>query len=133
MKNILKPLIINIIISSLFGIVYLINGGFFFYAFGIAFLSQYVLYSFVSTLIVNFYREKTKQLELQKLENLSTILECAYCGNKNILTFIPDQNEKLEFVCESCNKPNTVIMQFTVIRQNETVPIQSILINEDKN
>jgi transcription elongation factor Elf1 len=132
-KKIIKPLFINIIISALFGIVSILNGYSFFYTFGIAFLSQYVLYSFISTLIVNFYREKTKQLELQKLENLSTILECAYCNAKNILTFIPDQNEKLEFVCNSCEKTNNVIMQFTVIRQNDSVPIQSLLTDENKN
>lgn len=124
---------INLIISCLFGLVSLTNNLNFFFIFGIAFLSQYVLYSFISTLIVNYYREKTKQIELEKIENLSTILECAYCNDKNILTFIPDQNEKLDFECNSCNKMNTVIMQFSVIKQNETLPIQSLLINENEN
>lgn len=72
-------------------------------------------------------------MELDKLENLSTILECAYCSEKNILTFIPDQNEKLEFTCSSCNKLNSVIMQFTVIKQNETIPISSLLKDDENN
>jgi len=71
--------------------------------------------------------------ELDKLENLSTILECAYCSEKNILTFIPDQNEKLEFNCSSCNKLNSVILQFTVIKQNETIQISSLLKDDEDN
>ncbi len=70
---------------------------------------------------------------MDKLENLSTILECAYCSEKNILTFIPDQNEKLEFNCSSCNKLNSVILQFTVIKQNETIQISSLLKDDEDN
>ena len=65
--------------------------------------------------------------ELDKLENLSTILECAYCNTKNVLTFIPDQNEKIQFKCANCNNINSVLLQFTVARTTEPVEIGSIL------
>jgi transcription elongation factor Elf1 len=132
MKSVIQLLISNLIVSTLFGLISLLSGSSFLYVFLFSFLIQYVLYGFIAKIIVNFFREKTKQLEISKLENLSTILECSYCNSKNILTFIPDQNEKLEFTCSSCNKLNSVIMQFTVIKQNETLPISSLL-KDDEN
>jgi hypothetical protein len=132
MNNILKFLISNVLISTLFGIISVFSGGQFLYVFLFTFLIIYILYSVVAKIIISFFKEKTRQMELDKLENLSTILECAYCSEKNILTFIPDQNEKLEFTCSSCNKLNSVIMQFTVIKQNETIQISSLL-KEDEN
>jgi len=132
-KNLRRTLIINTIISTLAGLVSLMSGNNFLYVFSFFFIIQYILYSVIVTLIVNFYREKTKQKELDKLENLSTILECAYCKTKNLLIFVPDQYEKSNFVCTSCEKENTVILNFLVARTtDELPPMNSILINEDK-
>jgi transcription elongation factor Elf1 len=131
MKNILRFLVSNIILSSLFGLISVLSGGHFLYVFLFSFLILYVLYSVIAKIIISFFKEKTRQKELDKLENLSTILECAYCSDKNILTFIPDQNEKLEFTCVSCNKLNSVIMQFSVIKKNETIQISSLLTNDE--
>lgn len=132
MKNLIKSFLINALISSIAGLTNLLFGGSFLYIFLFAFLIQYVLYSVITIIIINYYREKTKQLELNKLENLSTILECAYCNQKNLLTFIPEQNERTEFICSSCNKENAVIINFTVARITESLPINSLLTDENK-
>jgi hypothetical protein len=132
MKNLIRSISINLIVSALFGLANVLFGGNFLYVFAFAFLIQYVLYSVIATIIINYYREKTKQIELNKLENLSTILECAYCKQKNLLTFIPEQNERTEFICTSCNKENAVIINFTVARITDSLPINSLLTDEDK-
>ena len=132
MKKYVKPFLVNVILSSLFGLINSLYQGNFLYTFCISFLIQFILYYITSNVVLGIFREKTKQLELSKLENLSTILDCAYCSQKNIMTFIPDQNEKSQFICESCNKENTVIIQFTVARTTETLPINSLLVNENK-
>ncbi len=133
MKNLIRTLTINTIVSTLAGLISAIYGNSFLYVFSFFFIIQYILYSVIVTLIVNFFREKTKQKELDKLENLSTILECSYCKTKNLLIFVPDQYEKSNFVCTSCEKENTVILQFTVARTTDEGPtIKSILINEDQ-
>jgi transcription elongation factor Elf1 len=132
MKNLIRSFSINLVISSLAGLINALFGGSFLYVFLLSILVQYVLYSVITTIIVNFYREKTKQIELNKLENLSTILECAYCSQKNLLTFIPEQNERTEFICSSCDKENAVIINFTVARVTEAIPINSLLKDEDK-
>lgn len=132
MKKYIKPFLVNVILSCLFGLINSLYQGNFLYTFCISFLIQYILYYITSNIILGIFREKTKQLELSKLENLSTILDCAYCSKKNIMTFIPDQNEKTQFICDSCNKENTVIIQFTVARTTETLPINSLLVNENK-
>lgn len=132
MKNLIRSISINLVISALAGLTNILFGGSFLYVFLFAFLIQYVLYSVIATIIINYYKEKTKQIELNKLENLSTILECAYCSQKNLLTFIPEQNERTEFTCTSCNKENAVIINFTVARITDSLPINSLLTDEDK-
>jgi hypothetical protein len=82
---------------------------------------QYILFSFFGGLINNYFSQITRQKELDKLEQLSTILECAYCKKHNVMTFIPDENERVEFVCDSCEKRNLVNINFTVARITEPV------------
>ncbi len=71
------------------------------------------------------------------MEPLSTILECAYCNTKNLMTFLPDQNERIEFECVSCKKTNIVNIQFVVARTTEPVNVTSAtnipLIDVEKN
>jgi hypothetical protein len=109
-------------------------GAFGFYLFGVSFwgsfllmfVFQYVTFSFLANIINNYFVEKTKQKQLEKLEPLSTILECAYCNSKNIMTFLPDENEKVEFDCASCKKKNSVNIQFVVARVTEPLNIPSV-------
>jgi transcription elongation factor Elf1 len=105
-------------------------------SFCLVFVFQYILFSFIGNMVNNYYVQKTKQKELEALEPLSTILECAYCNNKNLMTFLPDQNERMEFACSSCNKKNVVNIQFVVARTTEPVTVSSAtnipLINDEK-
>jgi hypothetical protein len=96
-------------------------GGNFWAAFVLFFTIQYILFSFIASIAKNYFVQKTRQKELDVLEPLSTILECAYCNTSNIMTFLPDQNERAEFICTSCNKTNLVNIQFTVARITEPV------------
>lgn len=96
-------------------------GGLFWASFGLFFVIQYIIFSFLGSIIKNYQIQKTKQLELEALEPLSTILECAYCNSSNIMTFLPDQNERAEFTCSSCQKKNLVSIQFVVARITEPV------------
>jgi hypothetical protein len=98
-------------------------GGNFWASFVLFFTIQYILFSFIASIAKNYFIQKTRQKELDVLEPLSTILECAYCNTSNIMTFLPDQNERAEFVCTSCSKTNLVNIQFTVARITEPVSV----------
>lgn len=107
--------------------VWMLNGNFM-AAFILSASIQYILFSFLGSLVNNYFTQITRQKELDKLEQLSTILECSSCKKRNIITFIPDENERVEFFCDSCNKKNIVNINFTVagvtdpIVLNPTVP-----------
>lgn len=105
--------------SGLIGLAfYLLNKSFwpgFFLAVGV----QYVLFSVIANTINNYFIQQTRQKELDKLEKLSTLLECATCKSPNVITFIPDQNERFEFECEGCRSKNVVNINFTVARVTE--------------
>jgi hypothetical protein len=114
------------VISVLGGITgYLLNSNFWAF-FILFFILQYVIFFVTSTIIESFFVEKTKQKELDKLENLSTILNCAYCNQANLMTFLPENNNRIEFTCESCKKKNLVTMQFVVARLTEPVVIPKV-------
>lgn len=88
----------------------------------IGFLAPYLLCLFLELIGLYFlgvvYRtrvlEKIKFAELDKIGNLSSILSCAACNASNIITFIPDNQERVEFECEKCHKSNVVTIQFSV-------------------
>lgn len=111
--------------------VWMLNGNYL-ASFILAFSVQYILFGFIGSIINNYFNQITRQKELDKLEQLSTILECAYCKKHNVMTFIPDENERVEFICESCEKKNYVNINFTVARVTEplsltpTIPDPSI-------
>lgn len=100
--------------------VWLLNGNYA-AAFILSISIQYILFSFFGGMINNYFTQITRQKELDKLEQLSTILECAYCKKHNVMTFLPDENERIEFVCDSCGKRNLVNINFTVARITEPV------------
>lgn len=125
-KNFIKSTLI-VLSVSIFGSI----GGFLFgfNFFGIFFILltlQYILFYMISYIAKITLIEKTKQKELEKLENLSTILNCAYCNNQNIVTFNPDNNARMEFKCDHCSKTNLVTMQFVVARLTEPVKIPTV-------
>lgn len=110
-----------IVTSILISLSVCLLGGNYIAAFILSISIQYILFSFFGGLINNYFVQITRQKELEKLEQLSTILECAYCKKHNIMTFIPDENERVEFVCDSCEKRNLVNINFTVARITEPV------------
>jgi hypothetical protein len=101
-------------------------GGNFWASFALFITLQYILFSFVATIIKSFIYQQALQKELDALEPLSTILDCAYCSKSNVMTFLPDQNERAEFVCTSCEKKNLVNIQFVVARITEPVNVPSL-------
>lgn len=121
--NFIKSTFIVVVISTIASFGVKAIGGNFWAAFALFFSIQYILFSFIASIIKNYLFQKTKQMELETLEPLSTILECAYCNTNNIMTFLPDQNERAEFVCTSCKKTNLVNIQFLVARITEPVNI----------
>lgn len=108
-----------VIISSLTGLSFVLINKPFWPAFLLSACMQYILFSAIASTINNYFAHQTRQKELDKLENLSTILECATCKTQNVTTFIPDQNERFEFVCEGCQNKNVVNINFTVARVTE--------------
>lgn len=110
-------------ISTLFGLAFKLINGNFWISFILATCIQYILFTFLANVINNYFNQKTRQKELDKLEQLSSLLECAYCKAPNIITFIPDQNERVEFNCDKCSGKNVVTINFTVARITEPVDI----------
>lgn len=82
----------------------------------------------VNVYIVEKFKKDTLLAEINKLESLSTILNCAYCDHPNVKSFIPDDDAN--FTCAECNNQNTVVVQFSVART--TTPINSILSEPQK-
>jgi transcription elongation factor Elf1 len=117
----IKSTLIVVFISTIGALGAYSIGGNFWASFSLLFAIQYILFSFLASLIKNYQIQKTRQLELEVLEPLSTILECAYCNTQNVMTFLPDQNERVEFICTSCEKKNLVSIQFVVARITEPV------------
>lgn len=95
-------------------------------AFLFLFVVQFILFSFIGTILTNYFKEQTKQKQLDALEPLSSILECAYCNHQNIITFFPNQNERIEFVCDKCQNKNIVNLAFTVARITQDVKIPDV-------
>lgn len=117
----IKSTLIVVLISTIASLGIKTLGGNFWAAFALFFSLQYIIFSFIASIIKNYYLQKTRQKELDALEPLSTILECAYCNTSNVMTFLPDQNERAEFECSSCKKTNLVNIQFVVARITEPV------------
>lgn len=123
--NILKSTAIVLIISALAALGIHMFGGNFWAAFLLFFAIQYIVFSFLASVVKNYFFQKIREKELDVLEPLSTILECAYCSTTNVMTFLPDQNERAEFVCTSCQKKNLVNIQFVVARVTEPVVVNN--------
>jgi hypothetical protein len=128
----IKSTLIVILFSTILATGVFLSGGNFLAAFLMAAVTQYIIFSFVGGIIKNYYIQQTRQKEIEKLEQLSTLLECAYCKHLNVITFIPDQNQRIEFDCDKCTKRNVVTMNFTVARVTDTSITMPVL-PESKN
>jgi len=124
--NFIKSTLIVLLISTIASLGVSSLGGNFWASFALFFTIQYIVFSFIASVIKNYYLQKTRQKELEVLEPLSTILECAYCNTSNVMTFLPDQNERAEFECSSCKKTNLVNIQFVVARITEPVAVNNL-------
>jgi hypothetical protein len=134
--NILKSISL-VTITSLLGALsaFLFNANYF-AVFLLIFVFQFILFSFIGDIVKSYYKEKTKQKELDKLEPLSTILDCAYCNEQNLLSFFPNQNERIEFECTKCENKNLVNLSFSVARVTKPINVPKITgipLTDDEN
>lgn len=108
-----------IFISALIGLSVKLFNGSFWASFILAASLQYILFTLFANIVNNYFAQQTKQKELDKLEQLSALLNCAYCKDPNVVVFLPDQNERVEFACDKCQGKNIVNINFTVARITE--------------
>lgn len=119
-STIIQSLVTTCLVSSLFGFgLYLLNHSFW-VVFCITAAMQVIIGYMYSYNITNKYKKDMFIAELDKLEKLSTLLNCIYCDNPNVVTFLP--NEVPDFTCDKCKQLNSVKLQFTVARATNTVP-----------
>lgn len=134
--SLLKSTLIVVFISALGSLGAFLVGYNFIPAFILLFVFQFILFSFAGSIITSYFQEKTKQKQLDLLEPLSTILQCAYCNQENLMTFFPNDKERIEFECDKCRKKNLVNIGFTVARITEPVAVPNItgisLVDEDE-
>lgn len=124
--NIFKPLGITLLVSILSGLGGMLVGLNFLGIFLFVSCLQFILFSFLGEIIKHYISEDRKKKELDKLESLSTILECAYCHKQNLMTFNPDDVERIEFECDHCKKRNLVTMQFVVAQISQPLEIPKV-------
>jgi hypothetical protein len=110
----IKSTLIVLLVSGTSALAGSIFGFNFWGVFLLSVVIQYMLFSFIGGIINSILSQKVKIKELEQLEQLSTILQCSSCTQNNIITFIPDENERVEFICESCKKTNVVNINFSV-------------------
>jgi len=128
-------MVMNFVKSSLTVLAVSFIGSFALYLFGFNIIAsfllfvalQFILFSFVGSVINHYITEDRRKKELDKLEKLSTILECAYCGKKNLMMFDPENVERIEFECDHCQKKNLVSMQFMVSQISQPLEIPKVL------
>jgi len=121
----IKSTVVVLFVSSLISLSVWMFKGNFIAAFLLAVAFQYILFSFIGGVINNYLIQQTRQKELDKLEQLSSILECASCKKPNVITFIPDEKERVEFVCDGCTKKNVVNIVFSVAGVTEPIVMNS--------
>jgi hypothetical protein len=130
-KEAFKSLLTVASISSLCGSAgYLLDKSFlgiFLASTAIQFILGYAIASYTSY----DFKKSAYIAELDKLEKLSTILNCAYCNEPSLVTFLPDTPPTL--ACEKCNNTSNVKMQFSVARQTSPPVTLSALSEPQKN
>lgn len=127
----LKSLLAVACISTLCGSAgYLLDKSFFGIFIAVTAI-QFIIGYIITTLTAYDFKKTAYLAELDKLEKLSTILNCAYCNEPNLVTFLPDTPPEL--VCEKCKQTSSVKLHFSVSRQTTIPsPITSILSEPQK-
>ena len=125
-KNFLKPVSLLLAISFLGSFGFFLLGFNFWAVFVLFIVFQFVLFSFIGNIFTHYITEERRKKELDKLESLSTILQCAYCHKKNLMVFNPDDVERIEFECDHCKKTNLVTMQFVVAQISQPLEIPKV-------
>ena len=113
-----KSLTTSVLVSCLFGIAGVCIDKSFWAGFNYSLAAQFIIGYAVATITQTHYKNSTYIAELNALEKLSTILNCAYCNHPNIVTFLPDEIPSM--VCEKCKNNNSIKLQFSVSRT--TIP-----------
>ena len=126
-KSIIKSTATVLGLSFLAGFAATLAGVSFWAGFFSAAILQYIVFSFVGSFLTHYISESRRKLELDKLESLSTILQCAYCHKPNLMTFNPNDVERIEFECDACKKRNLVTMQFTVVQISQPLEIPKVI------
>lgn len=124
-KDFFKSTTIVLTNSGLVGLSFTLLDKPFWPAFILATCTQYLAFGVLVSIVSQYLQSKVRLAELDSLEPLSTILQCASCTTPNVTTFVPDQQERVEFVCDKCEGKNVVSINFTVARVTEFIePIQ---------
>jgi hypothetical protein len=127
LKSFITSTTILIGISLLGGIAGFLAGKSFAVTFLFIFVAQFILFTFIGNIIKNINFKQMIEKQLEKLEGLSTILECAYCKKQNLMIFNTNDTERIEFVCEHCKNKNLVNIQFIVSQISEPLEIPKVL------
>jgi hypothetical protein len=126
----IKSTSVVLVISTLIGLSVKLFNGSFWASFILSTGLQYILFTLFANIVNNYFIQQTRQKELDKLEQLSTILGCAYCQQPEVVTFMPDENKRIEFVCNKCDGKNVVNINFTVARVTEPLTVAPSLQNQ---
>jgi hypothetical protein len=123
---------ITILVSTLFGLAGSTIAGTFWGWFWISILTQFLLFGFVNSFLIQRDNAINSKLELETLDAISKFtikISCAYCQQFNV---VPIQlNQKNTFKCESCNQINGISMQF--MATTLTTPLETVKIPVDEN
>jgi len=119
-RSIIKSLATTSFVSCLCGVASLTAGKSFWATFCIATAVQFMLGYALATYTFYNYKKSIYLAELEKIENLSTILNCAYCNVPNLVTFLPEAD--IELKCEKCKNTSSVKLHFTVARHTTNLP-----------
>ena len=112
--NLAKSLITVSFVSTLCGFAAQLCNKPFWSAFLLSYAIQIIVGYILATYTYSNYRKTIYLAELDKLEKLSTILNCAYCNEPAVVTFLPDQVPDLS--CDKCKNTSSVKLQFAVTR-----------------
>jgi hypothetical protein len=130
-KEIVKSLLIIATVSSLCGLAGHFFNRSFLGIFLITTVTQFALGYLISAYTSYDFKKSAYLAELDKLEKLSTILNCAYCSHPNLVTFLPDTAPEL--VCDKCKNTSSVKLHFSVSRMTTPpTPVASILSEPQK-
>lgn len=123
--NLLKSILTVSFVSTLCGFAAQLCDKPFWSAFLLSAAIQLIVGYILATYTYSNYKKTVYLAELDKLEKLSTILNCAYCNEPTVITFLPDQVPDLN--CEKCKNVSSVKLQFAVTRTTTIAPTSSTI------